>query len=123
MGVSIIKLWVGCHMSLVGTIRESRDGRDANHVLILCVAVVGLLFVCGVPPKIPHAPGHSNVVAQAGHGNKQYFDHEDSLWAPPPSSPSPMPPVTVSSRPVAAPGPLVETVTNRLPYNRPPPLA
>jgi len=110
-------------MSLGGTSGKSRNRQDTKHVLILCVAVVGLLFVRGVPEKIPHAPGHSNVVAPTDHGYKQYFDHEDSQWATRPSSPSAMPPVVAAFRPVAAAEPFVETVSNGLPYNRPPPLA
>jgi hypothetical protein len=123
MGVRVIKFWMEWFMSLVGTSRENRDRGDAKHVLIVFVAVVNLLFVCSLPPRIPHALGHSNVVAQAGHGNKQYFDHEDLRWAPPPSSPLAVPSLTALSRPIAATEPFIETVTNRLPYNRPPPLA
>jgi hypothetical protein len=110
-------------MPFLGTTGKNRDRWHGKHVVTLWVALLGLLFVRGVPPKIPHAPGHSNVVTQADPVNKQYFDHEDSQWATRPSSPSAMPPVVASFHPVAAAEPFVETVANGLPYNRPPPLA
>jgi hypothetical protein len=93
-------------------------------VLILSLAVLGLLFARSVPSSVPPSPFHSNVISQADHGHKQYFEHEYSQWADRPDTPVAMPPLAVSwSRPVAAADLFVEPVTHGLHYNRPPPLA
>jgi hypothetical protein len=109
-------------MSRVGPTRK-RFCRDAGRVLILSLGVLGLLFARSVPPSVPHSPLHSNVISQADHGHKQYFEHEYSQWADRPDTPLAMPLLAVSSHPAAAADLFVETVTHGLHYNRPPPLA
>jgi len=109
-------------MCVVGTTRK-RLGRNTGCVLILSFALLGLLFARSVPPSVPHSPFHSNVISQADHGHKQYFEHEYSQWADRPDTPLAMPPLVVSSQAAAATDLFVETVTHGLHYNRPPPLA
>ena len=109
-------------MSLVRATRKIIGSSGAIRVLILCFAVAGLLCARSVPPTIPHALCHSNVVSQADHGHKQYFDQEGLQWANRPNTPLAVPPVVVSFQACAPSETFVETVTNGLHYNRPPPL-
>jgi len=109
-------------MSLVGTTRK-RLGRNTGRLLILSLALLSLLFARSVPPSVPHSLFHSNVISQADHGHKQYFEHEYSQWADRPDTTLAMPALAVSFHPVAATNLFVEAVTHGLHYNRPPPLA
>ncbi|HXY48268.1 MAG TPA: hypothetical protein VEI01_02375 [Terriglobales bacterium] len=107
-------------MTLVGTTPKRR--RDVRPVLILSLSLIGLLFTGSVPPSVPHSLFRSNVISQAHHSHKQYFDDDYSQWADHRDTPLAMPPLTVSFHPVRPADRFVETVTHGLHYNRPPPL-
>jgi|GEM_PF-2424635 hypothetical protein len=109
-------------MSFARATRERTSRLQAVRALVLCAAVLALVFARSFALHPSDLPRRASVSAQANHGQRPLFDHEDGRWMARPSVQPVTPPPVVARCRVAPSQTIVEPVTDGLHYNRPPPL-
>ena len=106
-------------MSLIAPMRRSFEGRPAPLILVICI--VGLvLFGDGAAHDLRRSDGHASH-SLAGHGHRQWLDHNDSEWLSTPPAVLSIPRPVVPSNLVPAFEPFLDAVFSAWHCDRPPP--
>ena len=110
-------------MLLVRNFRNRFRGTP-YHVGVLCIALLGLLFVRFTPPTLPEiSSNQAMIVGHSAHNQRPCFDHDGPDWSFTVAFLAIAPPPEVSPHLPSSSELILPFQTKGSHYNRPPPLS